>query len=56
MVVRNKAWFGCILLTIFFATTSVALAQPKDIKRISILTGGTGSGYRLSFTLPPRGS
>jgi hypothetical protein len=45
MVIRKKAWFGCILLTIFFATTSVALAQSKDIKRISILTGGTGGVY-----------
>lgn len=33
MVVRNKAWLGCLLLTIFFATASAALAQSKDIKR-----------------------
>jgi uncharacterized protein len=46
MVIKARTW-GVIflLLPFFFLTTSSASAQSKDIKRISILTGGTGGVY-----------
>jgi len=47
MVVRGRTGFVLVLITVFLATTSGALGQSKDIKRISVLTGGTGGDYYL---------
>ena len=45
MRVEGKSWLGFIFLTFLLFTAVDGLAQPKEVNRLSLLTGGTGGVY-----------
>jgi len=45
MVLKGKPCLALIVLTFLLSTSAAGLAQSKEVKRLSLLTGGTGGVY-----------